>query len=92
MHHRTVAVDHAGRLSLGSLVDDGSIGEVHGLGVHVDSVDTEPVDTLLKPELHSALVDGLATFLVGPVDIGLLWAEEVEVVLLSLLVPGHEAG
>ncbi len=88
VHHGAVAVEHTGGLRLGTRVDDGSVGEVHGLGVHVDRVDAEAVDTLFEPELHGALVDGVAAFVVGPVDVGLFGAEEVEIVLLRLLVPG----
>ncbi|KAI3485398.1 hypothetical protein L1887_51321 [Cichorium endivia] len=88
VHHGTVAVEHAGGLGLCALVDDGRVGEVHGLGVHVDGVDAESVDALFEPELHGALVDGVAAVVVGPVEVGLFGAEEVEVVLLRLLVPG----
>jgi hypothetical protein len=72
------------------MVCDGGI-EHFALAVHVDGVDSEAVHTTLKPKLHGGLVDGFACLFVLPVQVGLLRAEEMEVVLLCVLVPLPDA-
>lgn len=57
------------------------------LAVLVDSVDPESVDALLQPEPDCALVDGFAGFRVVPVEVGLGFGVEMEVVLLCMFVP-----
>ena len=87
VHTRTVAVEQSSGLEFGLGVDDGSIGVGLELAIHVDSVDTETVNTTLEPELNGRIVDGLAADGVLPVQIGLLLGEQVEVVLLGVLIP-----
>ena len=85
-HPGSVAVLVASKLPFGSRVCDGSIEHL-ALAVHVDSVNAETVNTTLEPELHGGLVDSFACLLVLPVQVGLLWAEQMEVVLLCVFVP-----
>jgi hypothetical protein len=61
------------------------------LAVHVDCVDTEAIDATFEPEDHGGLIDSLAGFLVLPVQVRLLGAEEVEIVFLCVLVPFPDA-
>ena len=63
------------------------------LGIEVGSVDSKSVNTSVKPELDSRLIDGLSHFLQFPVEIWLLRNEQMQVVLVSFgdIFPGTTA-
>ena len=72
-----------GRVEIG----DRCIDVVLSLGILVDRVDSESIDATLEPESHCVVVDGIAAFLVLPVEVGLVWSVQVQVVFLRVLVP-----
>src|SRR5215469_16729019 len=74
-------------LPLNPSVDYGRVFEVRFLAVHVDRVNSKPVDAFAQPEFHGGLVDTGASFGILPVEIGLLWTEQMEIVLLSVFIP-----
>lgn len=85
-HPRPIAIFQPGELPLALGISNWRISHVP-LTVHVNSINAEPVDAAIEPELHGGLVDGLACDGVLPVEIRLLGAEEVEVVFFRVLVP-----
>ena len=67
MHSRSVGVMVPGWLH--DVVGVNSSGVREGLvfAVHVDGVDSKPIDTSFKPEPHGRVVDGVTRGLVLPV-------------------------
>ena len=65
----------------------GVVGQVRVLADAVDHVDPEAVDAAVEPEAHH-VVHRRLDLGVGPVQVGLLGEEEVQVVLPGGLVEG----
>ena len=63
----------------------GAIGKAGDLGDQVDDIHSEAIDPAVQPPAHH-FVDGLANFGVLPVQVGLFFCEEVEVVLTGMRV------
>ena len=87
VHARAVAEEATGGLFVDAAVDYGCVGVFCAFRVHVYCIDSEAVDPLLEPEFHGRVVECASGGGVLPIEIGLLFCEEVEVVFLCLLVP-----
>lgn len=74
-------------LELGGKIVDWCIQELGAFAIHFHRVDPEPVNPTLEPKHHRALEDGVTADAVLPIEVGLLWGEEVKVTLLCLLIP-----
>lgn len=85
-HARPIAVLEPSKLPLTLRIRDRRIRHI-ALTVHIHSINAEPINAALKPEFHSRLVDSLARGGILPVEVRLLGAEEMEIVLFSMLVP-----
>lgn len=87
MHLGSVTVYHASWLEWSFGVRDRGIRKGCGFAIHVDRVNSEAVDTAAQPKLYGRIVNGLTSNGVLPVEIGLFFCEEVEIVLARLLIP-----
>src|SRR6476620_12418763 len=78
--------EHGHGPDIPSARDRRCVGESPDLGDEIDDIHTEAVYTAIEPPAHD-VVDGLSNLWVVPVQVGLPTVEQVQVVLVSALIP-----
>jgi len=53
---------------------------------HVYRVNAEPIDALVEPEAHGAVVDGLSSLFILPIQVWLFLGKEMKIVLAGRLI------